>query len=296
MKNGINPSEEPIPLNIIEYALKNSLEDYKYRNWIKTSSPNEIKTDIVNQNQIIRSYLNKRYTSSSAKFDNNELIYLMELKKLFLNDYQYFEFLKFNYPNKLNLYGKNIFSIIKDKQNGYGYNRHNHVKFDEIQTMKNAYQAPHKDYKKIVNYVKEADKSGMKKEKKDIKTVTVYSEYMGNNHTQSHIPRRVINKVKATEYKSSIPKITKHVIKQIPKVISKSIKRNNYSLEPKVIRRSYQILPRNATVKNIIEQRVSQKPKRVLSVSRIKPLESRYISRISKSREDQGFGEWKVIK
>jgi len=288
----INPSEEPIPIHIIEYALKNSLEDLKYRDWIKRSSPSEIKQQIIGQNQVIKTHLSSSYENPNLKFDNNELLYFLELKKLFLNDFHYFQFLKHNYPNQLNFYGKNIFPIIKENQiNGHSH-QNGHYAYVKANNTSNVKTIRRNEIPNSTKFDHKF-KSSYVQNKRYHPTVTVKSEYLGSNQ---RLGRSYVVKKSDNEYKSSIPFTKKGNVQKEVKVTSTVLKKNNYSLEPKIIRRSHQYLPKKASVKNIIEQRVSRGPKRVVSVNRIRrPVSKKYFSEMNNSRNDQEIVEYRVI-
>jgi hypothetical protein len=270
---GFHPREEPVSIEIIEFALKNALQDHNYRNWMKSAKPEEIKRDVESKNESLKEHLRSvdyetNFGRTHPQFRNAELLYLLELKQLFLNDFQYSHFLQTKYPEELKKYGYHLFPSFK--QSGYPPIQQEH-----------AVSYP----RRIRNIT--AKRSSAKIPK--YTSVTVRSEYLNPGQRNPKQDSREVERFRETSLNRSAVGNRSQVI----------IRRNNYSLEPKVIRRSV-ALPKNVeSVKNIIERNVSKGVSRVLSVNRIRlPVQKSVgLAQSTIVRSDSGysgFGNWKI--
>ena len=296
-----NPIQEKISHKIIEFALNNSLYDHNYRSWIKNSSSDQIENDIKNKNSELGKLLKtqkNRYglSSSSSNFNNNQLLFLLDLKQLFLNDNQFYEFLQSNYPNELELYKFQLFpsfnkNIISNKTITSSYRN-----LSEPKTVNRVHTYEPMTSSLLAKYNPET----LEKNTRSIINrsrnphVTVASEYLGSKPIRKYNQLSSLIQSRPSEIKSRYRPVKRDVLTKYASASALNLRSNRYGLKPKVIKRSINHTPKLQTLSTILEQKV--KPRRVYSVSRLHPMKHQVHSVVRRSIENQGFGDYSVLK
>lgn len=293
--NGINKNKSVrISEKILDSALKNCLEEHEYRGWLESADQNQIKANTLQKSKVLHNELGKLGTSQRVifgrAFDNNQLLFFLDLKKLFFNDIQFYNFLKENYPAELILYKSHLFPSIKPKTEPRVNTHANHDRqgYSGVTRINRVTRSTPKVYRTQAS-------SSRPPEKSRNRAVNVGSEYLGKSnfeksYYQSSFVPKVTKKVNAT-YSEPLKKSDCICGKS---QIVKNTRKNNYDLQPKVIRRSYNYPRKHETVQKIIEQKGSQNPRRVLSVSRFAPSESKKVYTSSYYTRNGGFDEYKI--
>ena len=281
-KKEFMPEEEAVPVNIIDFALRNGLHEHNYRQWMMTQAgPKEIRKDTESKNKLlVKSLANLDYTTRYGKlhpdFRNETLLFYLDLKKLFISDFQFYDFLLKNYPNALKIYGYHLFPSILTPHHSRSF----------VRTSRSSHQEMPKGSKLAKSTI-----IGTNHYPSKYPSVTVRSEYLGNYPVR----RPSVKRIRYSEYKSSAPYRPRNGTKyQLAEKVTQYIKRNSYSLEPKVIRRWTSVPRRLDSVHRIIKERVSRGPERMKSVTKHYPVR-RVISKKIIGRPSE-FGEWRVVR